>query len=96
MVAQQVPGRSGVNIYWHLESDHRVTQDDEIGTAAGAIDGVGCGRVAAGRLIAVVEARCPPAEKPIIPMRSGEISNSLARLRTSRIALCASPNSMGW
>jgi hypothetical protein len=95
IVAKQVLGRPAMGIRC-FESYNRVTQDDKIGPAAGTIDRVRRSG------IPVIEVGCggrgkmPTAEKPIIPIRSGETSNSMARLRTSRIALCASPSSIGW
>ncbi|GAC1595477.1 MAG: hypothetical protein NVS3B20_19320 [Polyangiales bacterium] len=40
--------------------------------------------------VPTVEARCPPAEKPMMPIRLGLIFHSAARARTSRMARCAS------
>ena len=58
-------------------ADDGVGENGEIGTGALAVDGVGLG-VGAEKWVAAVEARCPPAEKPQMPMRSGRMPKSAA------------------
>ena len=50
----------------------------------------------ASKCVPAVDARCPPAENPMIPMRSGSKRYSDAWERTVRMARCASPSSTGW
>ena len=49
----------------------------------------------ASKCVPVVDARCPPAEKPITPNRFGSMLHSAARARAMRIARCASPSIVG-
>src|SRR5690606_23004081 len=42
------------------------------------------------KCVPAVEARCPPAEKPIIPTLFGSMFHSFALLRTRAMACCAS------
>ena len=66
------------------QRDHGIPEDREIGPAAGAIDrhrvGVALPR---SNCVERVDARCPPAEKPMTPMRSGARCHSAARDRSS-------------
>ena len=48
-----------------------------------------------GALVAALAARCPPAENPTTPMRSGFTANSEARERTRRMARSTSRNGAG-
>ena len=47
------------------------------------------------KCVSNVEARCPPAEEPMMPMRCGFTFHSGARARTIRIARVASCNMAG-
>ena len=48
------------------------------------------------KCVASVEARCPPAENPTIPIRSGSSCHSPARARRVRSARAASCSGAGW
>jgi hypothetical protein len=50
---------------------------------------------ASNSVLAVI-ARCPPAEKPMMPMRAGSMRQSVPCDRTTRMARCASPIWIGW
>ena len=49
----------------------------------------------ASKCVPAVDARWPPAEKPITPSRRGSTFHSATRARTVRIARCASPSIVG-
>jgi hypothetical protein len=44
----------------------------------------------ASKCVPAADARCPPAEKPMMPMRSGSSFHILPLARTVRMARCAS------
>ena len=78
------------------ERNHRVAEHQKVRTAAQPVDRVGGTRIARSKCVPAVDARCPPAENPMIPIRSGSRRYSAALERTVRMARCASPSSTGW
>ena len=85
-LAQQVALRSLVRV-GGVEHDHGIAENREVRTRADALDRDPPPRGRPARTdVAAVEARWPPAEKPITPMRSGRTPYRQARERTDRIA----------
>src|ERR1017187_1660609 len=86
ILAQQIAPRALMREL--AEGNHRIAQHQKVRTAAAAAPASKC--------VPAVEARCPPAEKPMIPMRSGSRRYSAALERTVRMARCAAPSFTGW
>ena len=62
------------------EGDHGIGEDEEVGPGALRVERIGGGGVAASKCVAAVDARWPPAEKPMMPRRSrAAVSSACAR-----------------
>ena len=76
--------------------DDGVAKDQEIRAATDALDRVGDFGSPGSKCVPAVEARCPPAEKPMMPIRFAATCHWPARARMVRIARWASCNGAGW